>query len=137
MASALHRHPFNLVGNESSLAMRPAEYANSREFGAKFSLFLRGENDVSAVDPACKKEVRWVARPQNGPVIGCFGRDAARSVGDDVHFVAVTHRMDSGIARHISVQSAAMASFFRPVFFTASTTRRSSQQLMKVGLIVF
>ena len=58
MASALHRHPFNLVGNESSLAMRPAELANSREFNAKFSLFLRvfGENDVSAIDPACKKK---------------------------------------------------------------------------------
>ena len=67
MASALHRHPFNLVGNESSLAMRPAELANSREFNAKFSLFLRvfGENDVSAIDPACKKKVRWVARSQN------------------------------------------------------------------------
>jgi len=38
MASALPRHPFNLVGNESSLAMRPAKHANSREFGAKFSL---------------------------------------------------------------------------------------------------
>src|SRR5712664_2882266 len=28
--------------------------------------------------------------------IVCFRRDAARGVGDDVHFVAVTHRMDSG-----------------------------------------
>jgi len=27
-----------------------------------------------------------------------------------------------------------MTSFYRPVFFTASTTRRSSQQLMKVRL---
>jgi len=29
-----------------------------------------------------------------------------------------------------------MASFVRPAFFTASTTRRSSQQLMKVRLIL-
>jgi len=66
------------------------------------------------------------------------GRDAARGVGDDVHVVAVTPIASiAGIARHISVQSAAMTSFFRPVFFTASTTRRSSQQLMKVRLIVF
>ena len=68
MASALHRHPLNVVGNESSLGKRPAEHANSREFGAKFSLFVRGENHVSAIDPAdgigqpdrfaaCKKEV--------------------------------------------------------------------------------
>src|SRR5260370_8973913 len=28
--------------------------------------------------------------------IVCFWRDAARGVGDDVHVVAVTHRMDSG-----------------------------------------
>ena len=28
--------------------------------------------------------------------IVCFRRDAARGVGDDVHVVAVTHRMDSG-----------------------------------------
>ena len=67
MAPALHRPPFNLVVNESSLAMRPAEHANSREFGAKFSLFLRGENDVSAIDPACKKEVRCVRDRKNGP----------------------------------------------------------------------
>src|SRR5260370_35060718 len=28
--------------------------------------------------------------------IVCFRRNAARGVGDDVHVVAVTHRMDSG-----------------------------------------
>src|SRR6266851_1087606 len=43
----------------------------------------------------------------------------------------------AGCARHISDQSAAMTSFLRPVFFTASTTRRSSQELMKVRSMGF
>src|SRR6267143_5591514 len=43
----------------------------------------------------------------------------------------------AGCARHISDQSAAMTSFLRPVFFTASTTRRSSQELMKLRSMGF
>src|SRR5215213_6882750 len=41
------------------------------------------------------------------------------------------------MARQISDQSAAMMIFLRPVFFTASTTRVSSQVLMKVRSIGF
>src|SRR5258707_15396679 len=40
-----------------------------------------------------------------------------------------------GCARHISDQSAAMTSFLRPVFLTASTMRASSQELMKLRSI--
>ena len=43
---------------EFALGMRPAEHANSREFAARFSLFVHGENHVSVIDPASKKEVR-------------------------------------------------------------------------------
>src|SRR5919109_1370432 len=38
----------------------------------------------------------------------------------------------AAIARHTSVQSAAMTTFFRPVFWTASTTRLSSQEFIVV-----
>src|SRR2546427_12212640 len=41
------------------------------------------------------------------------------------------------MARQISVQRAAMITFFRPVLLTASTPRLSSQVLMKVRLIGF
>jgi hypothetical protein len=47
-----------------------------------------------------------------------------RNAGDGSMLRALLEEL-AGIARHISVQSAAIASFFRPVFFTASTTRRS------------
>src|SRR3981081_4847199 len=41
------------------------------------------------------------------------------------------------MARQISVQRAAMTSFLRPVFFTASTTRASSQVLIQVRSLGF
>jgi hypothetical protein len=41
------------------------------------------------------------------------------------------------MARQISVQSAAMTNYLRPVFFTASTTRESSQALIQVRSIGF
>src|SRR6266849_10877855 len=38
----------------------------------------------------------------------------------------------AAVARHTSVQSAAMTTFLRPVFCTASTTRLSSQEFIVV-----
>src|SRR5258706_11513271 len=67
----------------------------------------------------------------------CFRRDAARSVGNHIDVVAVAHRMDRWLCKTHRRPSAAMTSFLRPVFLTALTTRRSSQELMNVRSMGF
>jgi len=57
-----------------------------------------------------------------------------RSIRYGIHIIPSPCACIAGIARHISVQSEAMTSFLRPVFFTASTTRLSSHVLMKVRI---
>jgi hypothetical protein len=47
---------FNVAGPPNLLSgCGPAAHAHSREFGAKFSLFVHGENHVSVTDPARKE----------------------------------------------------------------------------------
>jgi hypothetical protein len=46
-AHPLRRHPFNVAGPPNLLSgCGPAAHAHSREFGAKSSLFVHGENHV-------------------------------------------------------------------------------------------
>ncbi len=61
MDAPLRRCPFSVAGPPNLLSgCGPAAHAHSREFGAMFSLFVRGENHVSVIDPARKKEVGCV-----------------------------------------------------------------------------
>jgi hypothetical protein len=66
-----------------------------------------------------------------------FGTDVAGGISRGIHLVASPAAWIAGMARQISDQSAAMMIFLRPLFFTASTTRVSSQVLMKVRSIGF